>query len=171
MQYFGGLFYHSTPQACISDLTPPTFAGIATIAARPNGSLRATWLAGSDATPPVRYRVYVKDGTATGLFSAANIAAVVESGALTVDVYALGDATLLVKGHTYYVGVRAVDALGNEETNLASLSAISTGVLDDDLATIAANLSDVAAHLSSDLAGVVLADDLLEGVIEEGPYP
>ena len=46
-----------------------------------------------------------------------------------LDVFTLPDGSFLVNGTTYYVGVRAVDALGNRDANTVSLNVISTGVL------------------------------------------
>jgi hypothetical protein len=137
--HFKGLFYQRLANAAVVDTTPPTFAGLATLTARPNGSLRVTWAAATDATIPVRYEVYIQASTNVGLFNTANIAYV--TNALTLDAFQLADASLLVKGTTYHVGVRAVDAVGNRETNVVSDSEVSIGVLEDDLATIAASLA------------------------------
>jgi uncharacterized membrane protein len=137
--HFKGLFYQRLANAAVTDLTPPTFSGLATLVARPNGSLRVTWAVASDATTPIRYEVYIQASTNVGLFNVANIAYV--TNALTIDIFQLANASLLIKGTTYHVGVRAVDAVGNRDTNVVSDSEVSTGVLDDDLATIAAALA------------------------------
>jgi hypothetical protein len=47
---------------------------------------------------------------------------------LQASVFSLGDGTLLQTADTYYVGVRAVDAVGNRENNIVTLSQISPGV-------------------------------------------
>ena len=137
--HFKGVFYQRLANAAITDITPPTFAGLDTLSARPNGSLRLTWTAASDLTAPIRYEVYIQASTNVGLFNVANIAYV--TNALTLDAFQLADASLLTKGVTYHVGVRAVDAVGNRETNVVSDSQVSAGVLDDDLAAIAASLA------------------------------
>jgi len=158
MQYFKGLFYQNTPNASISDITPPTFLGINNITALPNGSIRAEWSAGTDATNPIRYEVYVHTST-VGLFNLANIAYV--SYEEQIDVYQLADQSRLQKNVLYYIGIRAVDAVGNRETNTTSMSATSTGVLDDDLATIAASLVTTESNLEADADRIENAANLI----------
>ena len=116
----------STSQACIVDLIAPTFSGIITLINGSKGQLRATWAAGTDATLPVRYEIYVKALTATGLFSAINLIALTDK--LQFDVFSLSDGTFVQSGVTYYVGVRAIDGVGNRDSNVASLSVVSTGI-------------------------------------------
>lgn len=147
-QLFAGLFVQSTAQACLIDLTPPTFAGITSVTAQLNGSLLAAWSAATDSTTPVSYEVYVQATTATGLFSLSNVAQIVRG--LNARIYTLADGTRLQKNVTYFVGVRAIDAVLNRDSNLISMSAISSGVLDDDLATIAASLVSTEALLAGD---------------------
>lgn len=121
-------FYQPTSDACINDLTPPTFAGINFLDVESRGQIRAGWSAGSDATPPIRYEVYIQASTATGLFTApTNIIASTPN--LLFDIFTLPDGSFLQNGVTYYVGVRAVDAVGNRDNNTVSLNVISTGVL------------------------------------------
>lgn len=119
-------FYQGTSSACIIDVTPPTFAGIATAVVGSRGQIRSTWLAATDPTPPIRYEVYVQASTATGLFNVANIVGITDK--LQFDTWTLADGSFLVNGTTYYVGVRAVDGVGNRNTNTVSISLISTGV-------------------------------------------
>ena len=119
-------YYQGTSQACIIDVTPPTFAGIVTLAVQSRGQIRATWATATDSTPPIRYEVYIQASTATGLFNIANIIASTPN--LQYDIFTLPDGSFLVNGTTYFVGVRAVDAVGNRDTNTVSLSVISTGV-------------------------------------------
>lgn len=126
--------YQATAQGCLVDLTPPTFAGIASLVARPNGALRPGWLAGTDASLPLSYEIYIQKDTATGLFSSGNIALVTRL--LTVDIFQDALGALLEPDQLYFVGVRARDALGNLESNTASLSAVSTGVPDDNAASL-----------------------------------
>jgi hypothetical protein len=120
-QYFDGIFEGKLPNASISDLTPPTFAGIATLTQNADGTLQASWSAATDTTLPVRYEIYLQAGTATGLFSTSNIQKL--TNALTARISTLVDGVSpLVFGVTYYIGVRAVDAIGNREGNTASLN-------------------------------------------------
>ncbi len=119
--------YIGTSSACIVDLTPPTFAGINFLDVESRGQIRAGWPVATDATPPLRYEVYIKASTATGLFNLANI--ISSTPNLQFDIFTLPDGSFLQNGVTYFVGIRAVDGVGNRDANLASLSVISTGVL------------------------------------------
>jgi len=120
-------FYISTSSACIVDLTPPTFAGINFLDVESRGQIRAGWSAATDATAPIRYEVYIKPTNVIGLFNVANIIASTPN--LQFDIFNLPDGSFLVNGTTYYVGVRALDGLSNRDSNLVSMSVISTGVL------------------------------------------
>lgn len=120
-------FYQGTSQACVVDLTPPTFAGITFLDVESRGQIRSGWSAASDATNPIRYEVYIQANTATGLFGFANIIAVTPN--LQYDIFTLPDGSFLENGATYYVGVRAIDGVNNRDNNTASMSVISTGVL------------------------------------------
>ena len=120
-------FYQGTSSACIIDLTPPTFAGITFLDVESRGQIRSAWSAATDATAPIRYEVYIKASTATGLFRTTNIIAVTPN--LQYDIFTLPDGSFLVNGVTYYVGVRAIDGVNNRDSNTLSMSVISTGVL------------------------------------------
>lgn len=120
-------FYQGTSQACIIDLTPPTFAGINFLDVESRGQIRAGWSAATDSTPPIRYEVYIQASTATGLFNVNNIVAVTPH--LQYDIFTLSDGSFLQNGVTYYVGVRAIDGVNNRDSNLVSMSVISTGIL------------------------------------------
>lgn len=120
-------FYQGTSSACLVDLTPPTFTGINFLDVESRGQIRAGWPAASDITLPISYEVYVKASTATGLFSTSNIVASTPN--LIFDIYTLADGSFLQEGVIYYVGIRAVDGVGNRETNTNSMSVISTGIL------------------------------------------
>ena len=119
--------YISTSQTCIVDLTPPTFSGITFLDVESRGQIRAGWSAGSDVTLPIRYEVYIQASSASGLFNFTNIIAI--SPNVTYDIFTLPDGSFLQNGTTYYVGVRAIDGVGNRDNNTASMSVISTGVL------------------------------------------
>lgn len=120
-------FYMGTSEACIVDLTPPTFAGINFLDVESRGQIRAGWSAATDPNNPIRYEVYIQASTATGLFNTANITGITDK--LQLDIFTLPDGSFLVNGTTYFVGVRAVDALSNRDSNTVSQSVISTGVL------------------------------------------
>jgi hypothetical protein len=120
-------FYISTSSACVVDLTPPTFAGINFLDVETRGQIRAAWAVATDATAPLRYEVYIKASTATGLFNVANI--ISSTTNLQFDIFNMPDGSFLVNGTTYFVGVRALDAVSNRDSNTVSLSVISTGIL------------------------------------------
>jgi len=120
-------FYMDTSDACIIDLTPPTFAGINFLDVESRGQIRAGWAAATDPNTPIRYEVYIKASTATGLFNTANIVGITDK--LQYDIFTMPDGSFLVNGTTYFVGVRAIDALSNRDANTVSLNVISTGVL------------------------------------------
>ena len=124
--FFQNNILQSTSQACIVDLTPPVFAGITALEIQPAGQLRASWLAGFDVTLPVRYEVYVQEGSATGLFHLNNIIAVTDK--LQYDIFNTPDGALLEYDTTYYVGVRAIDGVNNRENNTVSLYKVATGI-------------------------------------------
>lgn len=126
-QYFGGHFKHKVAVAAITDVTAPTFSGITFLDVESRGQIRAGWSAASDATAPIRYEVYIKAGTATGLFNVANIVAVTPN--IQYDIFTMPDGSFLVNGTTYYVGIRAIDGVSNRDSNTVSMSVISTGVL------------------------------------------
>lgn len=126
-QFFPATYKHLTSSAAITDIVAPTFAGVATVVVQSRGQIRATWLVGTDAiSNPIRYEVYVQAGTATGLFSTSNIIGITDK--LQLDFWQTPDGNFLVNGTTYYVGVRAVDAVGNRDSNTVNQNVISTGV-------------------------------------------
>lgn len=118
--------YMGTVAACIVDLTPPTFSGIVTASVQSRGQIRATWAVATDPTPPIRYEVYVQATTSSGLFNVANIIGITDK--LQLDFWQTPDGAFLVNGTTYFVGVRAVDGVGNRDANTTSQSVLSTGV-------------------------------------------
>lgn len=129
----GGVKQESS-QACIVDLVPPVFAGVDYVGLGVLGQLQVQWLAGLDTSNPIRYEVYVKAGTSSGLFNLSNVALVTEQ--LNADIFALGNGSLLVPATNYFVGVRAVDAVGNRDANLVSLNQVSPGITGANIATI-----------------------------------
>ena len=99
-------FYQQSADACVVDLTPPTFSGITGLTINGDGSLNASWSAGSDVSTPLRYEVYVQAETATGLFGTGNIQQIVSG--TSARVFTTSDLSYLQNGTTYHVGVRAV---------------------------------------------------------------
>lgn len=152
-QLFAGLFEQSTSQACLVDLTPPTFAGITGLVANSNGSLTASWSPASDATVPIRYEVYIQANTASGLFNPINITNINYDTQHTTFVDAAD--VPLNEGVTYYMGVRAIDAVGNMETNTVALNAISAGVPDN---AILNAIYDLSAKVGTPANATVSAD-------------
>lgn len=125
-QLFGGNFTHVTSAACIIDTTPPTFAGVTSAVVQSRGQIRTTWSAATDTTTPLRYEIYIQANTATGLFNLSNICGITSQ--LSFDSWTTPDGQFLVNGTTYYLGVRALDGVGNRDSNTVSQSVISTGV-------------------------------------------
>lgn len=160
-QFFLDSFYQPTVQACITDLTPPTFAGITGLTAQANGTLLPQWSAATDATPPVYYDLYIQEGTATGLFSLGNLTKSV-FGVTSSPIFTLADGTPLANGATYYVGVRARDGVGNVDSNTASSFAVSNGVPDNSVLNAIAGIWDQlrSAHTGSGSFG-----EALQGVL------
>jgi hypothetical protein len=115
-----------TPQACLVDLTPPTGGAVSGVALNPDGSIRVQWPAAADVSEPIRYNVFMKLGTATGLFDDENIIGCVKG--LFLDIYRQVDGQPLQLGETYHFGVRAEDALGNVNQNTTSLSIVASGL-------------------------------------------
>lgn len=145
-QYFAGLMYQSTPNACVVDLTPPTFTGISALTAQTNGTFLVAWPAATDATGPITYDIYISLGVvnAASLFVASNITMSFRptgAGPYSRYIYQLGSSgAYLVYGQIYTVGVRCRDGLSNENTNTALLTAVSNGVLPDNFAQVYSQL-------------------------------
>ena len=129
---FRGLNAQKPSNVGLTDIVAPTFSGISGLVANANGSLTASWAAASDATLPIRYRIYIQAATASGLFSDTNMLPV-GSSFTSATIFALRDGTLLQNGVTYFVGVRAVDGVGNVDTNVITRSVASQGVPDNSL--------------------------------------
>jgi hypothetical protein len=105
-----------------STLTPdtkaPAFAGAETASAGGAGELNVTWNPASDEVSPpaaIKYRVYA--ATTPGGESFGSPALTTAMGATSAKLTGLGSL------HTAYVVVRAVDAAGNEDTNVREQTA------------------------------------------------
>lgn len=169
-------FYQSSAGACQIDTTPPTFSGIATLSPNTDGSLTATWLAGSDLLSPIEYDVFIQNGSAVDLFNPAN--RVLSKRGLSARIYTLANETPLTALVLYYVGVRARDSSGNQETNIISLSSMSVGVSigsvsPGDLLSLVQALTMSGLELVSsvdediEIIGYLDGDDDLIGTLEE----
>jgi hypothetical protein len=123
---FSDNILQGTSLACVTDLIPPTFAGVETLSIESFNQIRVTWSAGTDVSVPIRYEVYIRVGTSVGLFSLVNIVGITDK--LQYDIFVMPDGSSLDEGATYCVGVRAVDAVGNRNTNTVSQSIIAPGL-------------------------------------------
>lgn len=130
-----------TPQACLVDVTPPTFSGITSLVAQNNGAGLASWGSASDVTLPIDFLIYVQEGTNVGLFSSSNIALITRNSSAKIFLDRLG--ALLKYQTTYHVGVRARDGVGNVDSNTASFSFVSSGVSPDDCYALLAELKNL----------------------------
>lgn len=133
--------YQSTSQACITDLIPPTFSGVSTLTPKSNGSIQVSWSTATDVSNPIEYLIYIALGivNAATLFQSSNLVTITQS--LTKHIFTLGDqATFIIKGQVYTIGVRAKDAVGNIDSNVALLTTTAIGSVD--LASVFQSLAD-----------------------------
>lgn len=159
--YFKGIFYNTTPNACLVDIIPPTFAGIDSTTPNTDGSITVSWLPALDSTPPIEYVLYIALGSvsAAALFVTGNIVAISPELSSDFKIYTLSDqSTYLVNGQVYTLGVRAKDGVGNIDSNLTiqTETAIASGNMPAIYQTIANNLNqsvNTLNSISSTLAG------------------
>lgn len=144
---FRGVLVQKPAPVSITDVTPPTFAGIQSLVANADGSLTASWSAATDTTNPITYEVYVQASTATGLFNTANVATL--SRGTSTKIFILANNSVLQKDVTYFVGVRARDAVGNLNTNTTSLNAASAGIADNSVFNIVTAIKAVTDVLGA----------------------
>lgn len=158
-QLVTGGTYQNSSQACVIDLVPPVFAGLSSVTLGTLGQIRAQWSAATDVSSPINYEVYVQAGSPFGLFNVVNIAYVTTQ--LQMNIFADSYGNLIQNAVEYYVGVRAVDAVGNRDTNTVSLMQISPGITGAISASISGifNIDDLNQLISSfwvtDSQGVV----------------
>lgn len=169
-QFFAEDFDQSTPDLCVANITPPTFAGIASITALTSGAFQIAWALATGAPLPIRYAVYVMAGVqnAAALFVSANRKEV-KAGATGIKIFTEGDdQTYFVKGFTYSVGVRAIGANGVEETNTVILpaQAIATGDLVTELQEITTELLSARPSFGRAVTGVV-KQEKITGSLEQ----
>lgn len=139
------------PPASLPDTTAPTFGGATGATPNLDASFTLAWLAATDASNPIRYRCYLALGSvsAAALFVPGNLVKTVEAPALSTRLFSLGDQLgYLIRGQIYTLGVRAVDAYGNMETNTVVVTATATasGNLPDIYQTVAAALQVTAGQ-------------------------
>lgn len=162
-----GYAYQSSVNACVVDLVPPTFAGIATLVAQPNGSLLATWGAGTEVgSPPINYEVYVQLASQPvgDLFLSSNLA--LSTPGLSRKIFELNDGSVLVSGATYRVGVRARDRSGNLDQNLVALTAISTGVITETLGDLASQLYNATLAINQVVSAAVGGPEMEAEIVD-----
>ena len=146
-------------QACVVDLIPPVFSGLSAVTLGTLGQIRAQWSAATDVSNPINYEVYVQAGSPFGLFNVVNIAYVTTQ--LQMNIFADSYGNLIQNAVEYYIGVRAVDAVGNRDTNTVSLMQISPGITGAISASISGifNIDDlnqlIASFWVTDSQGVV----------------
>jgi len=109
----------------ISDITPPTFSGIATLTVGAVGQLLVSWPPAIDISTPITYQVFLQANSSVGLFLPGNV--VISTTQTSCAIFAEPDGTLLGPDN-YFVAVRAVDAVGNSDTNTFSLETYTAGV-------------------------------------------
>lgn len=131
-QYFKGKFYQLAGQACVIDVTPPTFSGIASVVPNNAGDFTINWSAATSTKTPVRYEIYVSLGvvSAAALFVTANRVGFAPGLLTSWKVNTLRDQiTYFINGLTYTFGVRAVDSQNFSDSNVVVLTstAIASG--------------------------------------------
>jgi hypothetical protein len=119
--FLGSSIVQKPAPAALPSFVAPTFAGIVGLIQNLDGSLSANWAPASLVpNPPVRYEVYIQANTSVGLFNTFNLQNVTQN--INSRMFTDSTGNVLSIGTTYHVGIRAVDAYGNRETNTASLN-------------------------------------------------
>lgn len=126
--YLGGPIYNKVPNASVPDVTPPTFAGLSSATAGNNGDIVVAWSPATDATPPIRYNIYI---TAGASINYSNL--LCSAAASPFNIFQDSAGNLLAFNQQYTVAVRAVDAVGNIDSNVVTASATSLGVAPDSI--------------------------------------
>jgi hypothetical protein len=155
VSYFGAQINQLPAPTNIPSSTPPTFAGITSNTPNSDGSVTLNWSAATFVVTPGQYLLYIALGSvsAATLFALAP-ASIAPAGNTSFKVFTLNDeATYLVNGNTYTVGVRAKDAVGNIDSNTvietfaATASGNIGGVMQATAASLAATQTSFAASL------------------------
>jgi hypothetical protein len=125
-QLITGGVIQETSQACIVDLIAPVFAGVSNVSVGALGQFQVQWGAATDISEPIQYEIYIKPFNSTNLFNTNHISYVTTQ--LQASIFALGDGSLLQSGVQYFVGVRAIDAIGNRDNNTVIIAKTSPGI-------------------------------------------
>lgn len=153
MQYFFGPITQKTPNSSLADNTPPTFAGVSSATQNTNGSITVAWGSVTETqSTPVEFNIYVALGSvdATALFVTGNLVLTAPASASEIPVYTLADQTTYLKsGQIYTFGVRAKDAVGNLNTNMAIATATSLGVLEEGVVEYVRQLTVITQSLNN----------------------
>ena len=138
----------------VSNTTAPTFAGISSLTQNSDGSITAGWSAATgSAASPFSYYIYLLSATSSGLFNSANLVDITQGTSKQIFVNTAG--RVLQVGQTYFVGVRAVSAVGISDTNVVTLSVTITNI---NYANLAAAVWDQlkSAHVTAGTFGAAL---------------
>jgi methyl-accepting chemotaxis protein len=141
----------STPQSATILTTPPVFAGITSAVPKVDGSITVGWGSFSSVNNPVMFQVYILLGSVSAgtLFSSAPVA-ILDESKNSFDIFRLADqVTYLVKGQVYTMGVRCVDGVKNQNTNLVIMTATAIGTAN--IAGVFQSLLDSLATTDQDL--------------------
>lgn len=129
-----------------------TTTGIQNLSANQSGMLLASWNPATHATgDSVKYRVYIRAGSAPDTFGIASTYFLFETVQTDILICSTPNGNELVNGTTYYIIVRACTDLSDEDTNTTSLSAIATTAADTIISQIK---SIVGAHFGIYLANM-----------------
>jgi hypothetical protein len=100
--------------------------------------LLVSWAAGTNVD---HYHIYVKAGTATGLFDHENFTAFAHEDLTALKIKVKRNGVEYLDGNTtYYVGVRAASGIETEDSNTASLSEIPSDNINAAVAAIPAGV-------------------------------
>ena len=157
-QQYSETVVQKLPSACVVDITPPTFAGVASATPNTDGSISLAWLAATDLTGPIEYLLYIALGSVSAgtLFQVSNLVTIAPA-VLTKKIFTLADqTTYLVNGQQYTVGVRAKDGVGNINTNVVILTptAIASGNIPGVYQQILNDFIDVEVGLSASASAI-----------------
>ena len=127
MSYLSNASEKLFAQTAMAGITAPTFSGISSATPNVDGSVTLAWstATGGSATP-IRYKLYVASGSVSGTVLFASTSSFEVVGVTSFKIYTDSTGATLAPGATYTFGVRAVDSIGNMETNLAVTTAVIT---------------------------------------------
>lgn len=156
------MFRQKTAPPGAADSTLPTFGGVTSVTSNSDGSFTVAWSAGSTTKTPLEYHIYIGLGAlpAATLFSGTTYKATIAPGTQTSRrVFLLADgSTYFVNGQQYTFGVRAVDAFGFMDSNVAVINstAIGSGNLPAVLQSIATQFASTQSAFAVTQAALAL---------------